>query len=150
MAATRTVYRGAHGRFAGASAGKPEKVTSGGFHNAAFQARYQQMRASRAAARPPGTPSRRQPFPVSRRAQDKKALRMAGLVMPAALMGAGAGGLLAGGAVRGLGGPKMTVNAKLLSTAAVVAGAAGVQHNIKTGLKRSARAKTQSGRRIKR
>lgn len=146
MAATRTVYRGAHGRFAGASAGKPEKVTSGGFHNAAFQARYQQMRASRAASRPPGVRSQS----GQRQSNGKKTLKMAGLVMPAALMGAGAGGLLAGGAVRALGGGKMSVNSKLLSTAAVVAGAAGVQHNIKTGLKRSARAKTQSGRRIKR
>jgi hypothetical protein len=52
MAGTRTVYRGSKGRFAGASAGKAEKVRVGGFANAAFQARFQSTRASRAAARP--------------------------------------------------------------------------------------------------
>jgi hypothetical protein len=55
MAGTRTVYRGSRGRFAGASAGKPETVRSGGFANAAFRARVASSpRASKQAARPKG------------------------------------------------------------------------------------------------
>lgn len=47
MAGTRVVHRGSRGRFAGASAGKAERVKAGGFANAAFRARVQSQRAAK-------------------------------------------------------------------------------------------------------
>lgn len=72
MAGTRTVYRGAHGRFAGSSGGKPEKVRAGGFAHAGFQARFQASRASRTASRPPS------PARTSQKASSRKSFGLGG------------------------------------------------------------------------
>lgn len=131
MAGTRTVYRGNKGRFAGASGGKAEKVKSGGFANAAFQARFQSMRAGKTNARP--APS------SSQKASPSKSFGLGHKLGKVAVVGGTS--LLAGGAVRSI------TNSK---TAGAVAALATVQVAYRAASASNARPSNLAGKKIKR